>query len=231
MKENHAALNLPYDFGKIGGIKSVGGVGSGNWYRFDKKTTTDECHGLDVRDLYREGLLKPGGSFSSRWLRGDKETGSIRGILEGDRPDRVVLLYRYQRGLGGEWGEVKETVPLEWTLCNFGGERPWFLCPGAGCGRRVAILYGPGKYFLCRHCYDLRYESQHENKTHRALRRAQKIRVRLGGSANMMEPFPDKPKGMHHDTYMRLFWEHYEAEMEHLAGMRERLDKLQKRVG
>ncbi len=35
--------------------------------------------------------------------------------------------------------------------------------------------------------------------------RPQKIRKRLGGSANMMEPFPEKPKGMHHDTYMRLF--------------------------
>jgi hypothetical protein len=49
------------------------------------------------------------------------------------------------------------------------------------------------------------------------LRRAQKIRQRLGGSANMMEPFPDKPKGIHHDIYTRLFLEHHEAEMEHLV--------------
>ena len=57
------------------------------------------------------------------------------------------------------------------------------------------------------------------------------IRVELGGSANMMEPFPEKPKGMHHDTYMRLFWEHHEAEMEQLASMREWLDKLQQKLG
>ena len=62
------------------------------------------------------------------------------------------------------------------------------------------------------------------------MRRAQKIRTRLEGSANMMEPFPKRPKGMHHDTYMRLFWEHHEAEMEHLAGMRQWLDKLEKQV-
>jgi hypothetical protein len=75
--------------------------------------------------------------------------------------DKLVLSYRST--LGGEWEDVKEPVSLEWTPCNFGGERPWFVCPGVvngkRCGRRVAILYGPGKYFLCRHCYDLRYES------------------------------------------------------------------------
>ena len=38
----------------------MGGEGSGNWYRFDKKTTIAECHSVDVRYLHREGLLKPG---------------------------------------------------------------------------------------------------------------------------------------------------------------------------
>ena len=64
-----------------------------------------------------------------------------------------------------------------------------------------------------------------------AVFRAQKIRMGHGGSANMLEPFPERPKGMHHNTYMRLFWEHGEAHREELAGMREWLDKLQKRVG
>ena len=210
----------------------MGGVGSGNWYRFDKKATTDECHSLDVRDLHREGLLKAGVCFRSSWSRAGKETASIQGVVYRDR---VVLSYSHRRGPSGEWEDVKEPVPLEWTPCNFGGERPWFVCPGVvngvACARRVAILYGPGKYFLCRHCYDLRYESQREDKKDRALRRAQKIRKRLGGSANMMKPFPERPKGMHHDTYMRLFWEHHEAEMEQLAGMREWLDKLKRQVG
>ncbi len=206
----------------------MGGVGSGNWYRFDKKTTTEECHSLDVRDLYREGLLKPGGSFRSSWSRAGRETASIRGFVYGDR---VVLSYRQRSGLGGEWEDVNEPVSLEWTPCNFGGERPWFICPGVACGRRVAVLYGPGKYFLCRHCYDLRYQSQRKNKKDRALRRAQKIRQRLGGSANMLEPFPERPKGMHHDTYMKLFWKHDEAHREELAGMREWLDQLKRQVG
>jgi hypothetical protein len=120
---------------------------------------------------------------------------------------------------------------VAWTACNFGGARPWFIYPGAGCGRRVAVLYGPGRYFLCRHCYGLTYLSQRDNATYRALHRAQDIRRKLGGSANMMEPFPDRPKGMHWRTYERLWWEHHEAEMEQLNGMREWLGKLAKEVG
>jgi hypothetical protein len=210
----------------------MGGVGSGNWYRFDKKTTTGECESVDVRYLHREGLLKRGRWFSLRWLRSGREIGSIRGAVEGsDRPERVILLYRRRSGPVAEWDDVREPVPLTWTACNFGGERPWFVCPGAGCGRRVAVLFGLGKYFLCRRCYDLVYESQRENGMHRALRRAQAIRERLGGSAKMTKPFPEKPRGMHWKTYDRLWWRHHEAEMKQLAGMREWLDKFEKRVG
>jgi hypothetical protein len=206
----------------------VGGVGSGNWYRFNKKSTVEECHSLDVRYLHRDGLLKPGYSFSLRWSRAGRETGSIGGVAFRDQ---VVLLYRHRRGLAREWEEVQEAVPLVWTPCNFGGERPWFICPRAGCGRRVAVLYGPGRYFLCRHCYCLVYESQRDNKMYRALHSAQDIRRRLGGSANMMDSFPERPKGMHWQTYERLWWEHHEAQMEHLAGMREWLDKMKRKVG
>ncbi len=66
---------------------------------------------------------------------------------------------------------------------------------------------------------------------YRALYKAQAIRERLRGSANMMEPFPERPKGMHHETYRRLCEEHDEAQMEEFAGMREWLDKLERKVG
>jgi hypothetical protein len=45
---------------KIEDKKFMGGIGSGSWYRFNKKTTTDECHSIDVRHLHRNGLLRPG---------------------------------------------------------------------------------------------------------------------------------------------------------------------------
>jgi hypothetical protein len=70
------------------------------------------------------------------------------------------------------------------------------------------------------------YKSQRENKTHRALRRAQNTRERLGGSGSMVEPFPERPKGLRHETYERLHEEHREAELEQLVGMKEWLEKL-----
>jgi hypothetical protein len=72
-----------------------------------------------------------------------------------------------------------------------------------GCGRRVAILYCRG-IFVCRQCHNLNYQSQHEQAHDRALARVQKIRVQLGGHADLDFPFPSKPKWMHWRTYHRL---------------------------
>ena len=130
----------------------------------------------------------------------------------------MVLLYRH-RPAGGEWEEVEEAVYFDWTPCHYGGERRWFICPMRGCGKRVAVLYGAGKYFACRHCYDLAYESQRENSYGRALRRKHKIIERLGGEISDLF-YPDKPKGMHWKTYDRLIAEaqYYEqVTEEHLA--------------
>ncbi len=97
--------------------------------------------------------LKSGTRFSWRWSRDEREGASIGAFAYRDK---VVFSYRHHSGLGGEWKNLEEPIPLKWTPCNFGGERPWFVCPGVvngvACGRRVAILYGPGKYFLCRLC-------------------------------------------------------------------------------
>ncbi len=61
------------------------------------------------------------------------------------------------------------------------------------------------------------YESQNEPRHFRALRKAQKIRVRLGGSAEVTEPFPSRPRYMHRRTYQHLRHQ-YEAAMEQYVG-------------
>jgi hypothetical protein len=128
----------------------MGGEGSGTWYRFNKKTTIDECQRIDVRYLHREGLLKPGRWFSLRWSRAGRETGSIRGVVSrDDRPEQIILLYRHRSGASGEWEDVQKPVPLSWTACNFGGEAvvclsgSWMWPEGSNPLRTWALLPVP----------------------------------------------------------------------------------------
>ena len=120
--------------------------------------------------------------------------------------DAVVLTYQTSPSWTNEWKTIPQRVPITWTECHFGGRRPWFVCSGDGqyCGRRVAVLYGAGNYFACRHCYGLSYETQQQSARWRGFAKAQKIRMRLDGSVNLLEPFPEKPPRMHWRTYERL---------------------------
>lgn len=116
---------------------------------------------------------------------------------------------------GERWGDaVAGDVVMDWTALPSGGKRPWFLCPS--CDRRCGVLYSLRSRIICRKCGELSYESQNESIHYRALRKAQKIRVRLGGSANMTEPFPSRPRYMHRRTYQRLT-HRYEAAVEQYA--------------
>lgn len=187
----------------------MGGLGSGNWYRFDKKHLVEECWSLDVNRWHREGLLRPGLYFSWAWeLKGEKKASiGVRTF-----PAAVELSYTIRPGK--EDAEVvRYIVPITWTDCNYGGRRPWFVCPGKGCGRRVGKLYLYGKYFLCRYCHGLAYESQRADVLTSLIRKAQKIRRRLGGSSNLTLPFPKKPKWMHWKTYDEFLSEAYNLEL------------------
>jgi len=46
----------------------------------------------------------------------------------------------------------------------------------------------------------------------------------------MMEPFPERPKGMNLKTHRRLLREPHDAEMEQLTGMREWLETMQRKL-
>jgi hypothetical protein len=72
----------------------------------------------------------------------------------------------------------------------------------------VALLYLGDKYFACRHCYQLAYESQREPDYDRHTRRADKIRKRLEWEPGILNGDGGKPKGMHWRTFERLAAEH-----------------------
>jgi hypothetical protein len=169
------------------------------------RTTCESCTSIDVRQWHREGRLHPGQQFSWSWTRGGEPAGSIAVRVESDA---VVLNYRAESSGSGEWKSVQQRVPIRLTACHLGGQRPWFVCSvysnGRYCERRSAILYGAGELFACRRCYGLSYASQQQTALHRGLEQARKIRMRLGGSAALLEPSPARPKGMHRRTFQRL---------------------------
>ena len=194
----------------------MGGYGSGKRYSFATKRTTSGLIALDVNYLNRSGNLNQMCWSHINWSRGGQAMLSIRTHIE-----EAFLLLNYEWHSSHDKLEtVTEHVLLSYTPCNYGGQRPWFICPGVingvPCQRRVAKLYMAGKYFLCRRCYNLVYQSQRESKPDRLLRKSQNIRMRLGGTGSIMESFPFKPKGMHWSTYERLRCEEEDAEGHYL---------------
>ncbi|MCU7871346.1 MAG: hypothetical protein KZQ91_01240 [Candidatus Thiodiazotropha sp. (ex Lucinoma borealis)] len=182
----------------------MGGMGSGRHWHCGAKDSTNDYRSIDVRRWKRDGLLAPHQSFAWQWSRSGEMTASMEVRTE---PDRLFLTYRHRNGTD-DWKKENYPIYLDWTECNLGGERPWFICPAHSCGRRVAILYGGG-IFACRHCHQLAYPSQREVDYDRAARRANKIRARLGWKQGVLNPKGwRKPKGMHWSTFERLNKEH-----------------------
>ncbi len=184
----------------------MGGVNSGSWYRWNKKELTMEQKRIDIRWMKKQKYLSPGVSGSLSWSCRGEQTGSIGFCM---KEFNMILNYRH-RPNGGDWEDVKQNISIERTPCNYGGYRKWFLCPR--CSKRVAILYGTGKYFFCRHCYNLTYESCNDFDVQRTLNKAYKLKEKLGGEAGLYSLIPGRPKGMHHKTYSRIVNEIYRLE-------------------
>jgi hypothetical protein len=75
----------------------------------------------------------------------------------------LTLRYQYR-------GEINVEIPirLQATFPLLGGRRWWFTCPlivnGRACHRRAGKLFLPpgARYFGCRHCHNLTYESSQD---------------------------------------------------------------------
>ena len=182
----------------------MGGYGSG---RPSYKQKAERCRSLDVNRMHREGCLNAGFSGNLSWSR-DGEVISQIGFRTEE--SRVILDYRIKFN-GRNWEPITQYVPLTYIDCHYGGQRPYFHCPGIvngqHCGRRVGKLFSGGRYFLCRHCYSIAYGSQSEDRHDRMLRRANKLRIALGGKPGTAHFIAPKSKGMWWRTYQRKRFE------------------------
>ena len=175
----------------------MGGSGSGNWYRWNTKTTTNDVKRLDVRLMQRNGWLTPNRQGKLNWTRNDEPWGDIDYRCYSDR---LELNYRYREN-GSEWESVSQRINLDKTSCHYGGGRPWFLC--TRCNGRCALLYCDGKYFFCRKCYQLPYRSQNQSRINRLIDQKHKLGYRIFAEYDGCGW--GKRKGMHHSIFNRLY--------------------------
>ncbi len=92
----------------------------------------------------------------------------------------------------GDQLTITQVIEVARTPCPFGGHRLWFWC---SCDRHVLTFYSPNATILT---------TRQTIPRHRQVLRARRIRERLGGSINLLEDFPPKPKGMHWRRYHRM---------------------------
>jgi hypothetical protein len=174
----------------------VGGYGSTRWGWYSKRLAVEDCRRLPFR-MFKKNLLV-GWSGQITWSRNGEVISTIGYQVKGsDCPSNILLIYTITRA-DGEKIDCKYPIDLTTTPLPWGGLRYWFVCPIAGCGRRVNVLYlAPGgKYFACRHCYRLSYRSRQEGY---------QDRVFYGHMAEMMRDLYPSVTGVTW-RHVREFW-------------------------
>lgn len=138
---------------------------------YSNRWTVENCKSISTKFLkengYFKGLHTFGGVIS--WSCRGQSRGSVgisSSMVEGD--EYIRFEYTYTDRTTEEKTNLNYKVRLVSTPCHFGGKRWWFICPlvieGHPCQRRITTLYLPNaKYFGCRHCYNLTYESCKES--------------------------------------------------------------------
>jgi hypothetical protein len=176
------------------------------------RPTVEDSITLDIRLLTRASLVSgqlQSGTLQWTW----PNSGQLACYIEYQlilnensgtlRLGSIVLFDEFGKPVrvGGQ------TIHLVTTTPPYGGCRWWFICPSTG--RRATKLhlpYGAG-VFASRQAHCLGYAIQREGAPDRARRRARKVRKLIGGSPNLLERLPMKPKWMRWATY----WGHVEA--------------------
>lgn len=144
---------------------------------------------IDIRRWSKGGLLSDGRSFTWHWTCEGETTGSI-----GVRAFATYVRLDYWIGAQDARRDASQTVFTTSTPCNYGGSRPWFVCPV--CNDRAAILFLRASRFACRQCQRVSYRSQSGSATDRVCARYHRL------DALVMAP---KPKWQRKATRERLF--------------------------
>ena len=148
----------------------MGGTGSGRWTYYEKQRTVEECWAMSISEVDRVLDFSKPGSISQLFRPTIPKTGKRMSPVRcmpklGDDGEPLLGLSYTVKDRWSVEDRVGEVLRLQTTQPNFGGVRWWFSCPrmldAEECGRSVGKLYRPPgeRYFACRRCLDLTYES------------------------------------------------------------------------
>lgn len=172
----------------------MGGFGSG--YKGIRKLTTGECLSININKLH----IKRDNYYRCNLSWNDKNNSSISIIKQN--VDSIRLLYTDNSGTQPQ--KCDYTIKLDYTKCNYGNDRPWFICPK--CEKRVGILYAKKGIFLCRKCQDLNYNSDRVsgNKMNELELKIYKTQDKLKMKHGIDNYAAKRLKGMHATTFEKL---------------------------
>jgi hypothetical protein len=147
----------------------MGRYGSGRGH--SKKEIVEDCRVLDVNRWTREGILREAVHHFGGWKWCNAATGEETSSIgyEVDTTDMAFPWVRLSYTFRRTQEQMDFTIRLQITRPYVGGLHWWFICPllrlGSPCNHRVSKLYLPpdARYYGCRHCYDLTYQSCQES--------------------------------------------------------------------
>lgn len=139
-------------------------------YHWSKKDRVDDCDDIDVFWLNQHGYFCGRKCGGIKWTNNWGREASVSFCVDVMGNSKYIEFnYTCTSRSTGEKTDYRYKVPLVTTRCNYGGVRYWFQCPlqqnGIWCGKRVGKLFLGGKYFGCRHCYNLTYDSRNETRS------------------------------------------------------------------
>jgi hypothetical protein len=174
---------------------------------------------IDILAFQREGKLTEGGSgyYTSTW-RSSRTGENLGSILVFTTPISIRFVYTTTDTKTGYKQNHDYCVLVEWTLCNYGGKRAWFVC--SKCSKRVRKLYLKSGCFHCRNCQKLNYYSQQQSKGDQLMSgiREKIYYIQKQLKENRLDhniAWIPRPKGMHKQRYYRFTEKMHELQCEH----------------
>lgn len=205
----------------------MGGIGSGTWYRWDKKPVLENFCCININCMVKLGAIRDECHQQGGWVWSDRDTGEKRSSIgyECNTLDKDNSYIRLFYTITDTKEEIDYEVQLSRTTPHYGGTRFWFICPVTG--KRVTKLYRVpcnGNRFVSRYVFKLNYRSQMESDVDRAISKKWKIVHKTDGHT-----YPVRPKGMHQKTFERILNKYWRQEEECLSYMCQYIDDMKEK--